>query len=96
MAAERLATRCCELLAERDEARLARCLTVLQMLPSKSDAPDADQAEGWLFLLSDMPIWAVEAASAAYAKANKWRPAPFEIIDIAERIARPVKMLAKR
>ena len=35
-------------------------------------------------------------ASAKYAKANKWRPAPFEIIDIAERIARPVKMLAKR
>lgn len=94
-AARRIEARCAELLAERDRARLARVLaTTIQLLPSKMDAPDDNAAEGWLHLLGDLPIWAAEAACVQYARQNKWRPAPSEIIEIAERIARPVKELA--
>lgn len=77
--------RASQALAERDVTRLRRSIQVLMMLPTSGDRITADSAEAWLMLLQDLPVWAAERACVEYAKRNKWRPTPAEIIDGAEK-----------
>lgn len=81
-------------LAERDDDRLARSVRVLMMLPTSGDQIQADHAETWLMLLSDYPIWAIEAACIQYGRTQKWRPSPAEIIQLANDQSRFVRELA--
>lgn len=95
--------RAAQALQERDIARLRRSIQVLMMLPTSGDRITADSAEAWLMLLQDYPIWAAERACVEYAKRNKWRPTPAEIINgaekakhLIERFARNAEMLEAR
>ena len=95
-AADKLAARCQALLDERDDARLAKTIAVtIDLLASKKAEPSELEAEGWLMLLGDLPVWAAEKALVDYAKTKTFRPAPAEIIEAAKRIAQPVKDLAQ-
>lgn len=95
-AADKLAARCQALLAERDDARLAKTIALtIDLLASKKGDPSELEAEGWLVLLGDLPVWAAEKALVDYARTKTFRPAPAEIIEAAKRIAQPVKDLAQ-
>lgn len=87
--------RAVQALQERDVTRLRRSIQVLMMLPTSGDRITADSAEAWLMLLQDLPVWAAERACVEYAKRNKWRPTPADIIDGAEKAKSLIERFAR-